>query len=70
MGGKLFGDKGYLSQSLSECLMQQDLQLITKIRKIYEATTCFSIRQIALEKTSHDRKRHRSIEKHLADRTF
>ena len=31
--GKLFGDKGYLSQSLSERLMQQDLQLITKVRK-------------------------------------
>lgn len=31
--GKLCGDKGYLSQSLSERLMQQDLQLITKVRK-------------------------------------
>lgn len=31
--GKLFGDKGYLSQSLSECLLRQDLQLITKVRK-------------------------------------
>jgi len=33
MWGKLFGDKGYLSQSLSARLMQQDLQLITKVRK-------------------------------------
>lgn len=31
--GKLFGDKGYLSQSLSERLMMQDLHLITKVRK-------------------------------------
>lgn len=31
--GKLFGDKGYLSQTLSERLMKQDLQLITKVRK-------------------------------------
>lgn len=31
--GKLFGDKGYLSQSLSERLLRQDLQLITKVRK-------------------------------------
>jgi len=31
--GKLFGDKGYLSQALSEHLMMQDLQLITKVRK-------------------------------------
>ena len=33
MWGELFGDKGYLSQSLSERLRQQDLQLITKVRK-------------------------------------
>lgn len=31
--GKLCGDKGYLSESLSERLMLQDLQLITKVRK-------------------------------------
>jgi hypothetical protein len=31
--GKLFGDKGYLSQDLSERLLMQDLQLITKVRK-------------------------------------
>lgn len=31
--GKLFGDKGYLSQALSERLLMQDLQLITKVRK-------------------------------------
>jgi len=33
MWGKLFGDKGYLSQALSEQLLMQDLQLITKVRK-------------------------------------
>lgn len=33
MWGKLCGDKGYLSQSLSERLMEQDLQLIAKVRK-------------------------------------
>lgn len=31
--GKLFGDKGYLSQSLFETLLKQDLQLITHVRK-------------------------------------
>jgi len=30
--GKLFGDKGYLSQPLCEQLLEQDLQLITKLR--------------------------------------
>jgi hypothetical protein len=31
--GKLFGDKGYLSQSLFETLFQQGLQLVTPLRK-------------------------------------
>ena len=31
--GKLFGDRGYLSQKLFEILLEQDLQLITKLRK-------------------------------------
>ena len=31
--GKLFGDRGYLSQKLVEALLEQDLQLITKRRK-------------------------------------
>jgi transposase len=31
--GKLFGDKGYISQKLVATLFEQDLQLITPIRK-------------------------------------
>lgn len=31
--GKLFGDRGYISQPLQEVLSQQNLQLITKLRK-------------------------------------
>ena len=31
--GKLFGDKGYISQALFEELLQQDLLLITTVRK-------------------------------------
>jgi hypothetical protein len=31
--GKLFGDKGYLSQPLFDTLLKQDLQLITHVRK-------------------------------------
>jgi hypothetical protein len=31
--GKLFGDRGYISQALQEVLRAQDLQLITKIKK-------------------------------------
>lgn len=33
MWGKLFGDKGYISQALFELLFKQNLQLITKIKK-------------------------------------
>ena len=33
LSGKLFGDKGYISQELFDKLMEQDVQLITKIRK-------------------------------------
>ena len=31
--GKLFGDRGYISQKLFETLLEQNLQLITKLRK-------------------------------------
>lgn len=31
--GKLFGDRGYISKALQEALSEQNLQLITKIRK-------------------------------------
>ena len=31
--GKLFGDRGYISQALQEVLSRQNLQLITKIKK-------------------------------------
>jgi hypothetical protein len=31
--GKLFGDRGYISQTLFETLLEQNLQLITKLRK-------------------------------------
>ena len=31
--GKLFGDRGYISQALQDVLSAQDLQLITKIKK-------------------------------------
>jgi hypothetical protein len=31
--GKLFGDRGYLSQSLFEDLLEQGIKLVTKVRK-------------------------------------
>ena len=34
--GKLFGDKGYLSQPLTNQFLEQDVQLITSLRKNME----------------------------------
>ena len=34
--GKLFGDRGYISKNLFELLLQQNIQLITTIKKKYE----------------------------------
>ena len=31
--GKIFGDKGYISKALFEALLEEDLQLITRLRK-------------------------------------
>jgi len=31
--GKLFGDKGYISKPLADLLLEQDVQLITGLRK-------------------------------------
>ena len=31
--GKLFGDRGYISQALHDTLKQQGVELITKLRK-------------------------------------
>jgi len=33
LNGKLFGDRGYISQELFERLYQKDIQLITRLRK-------------------------------------
>jgi hypothetical protein len=33
LSGKLFGDRGYISQKLFETLLEQNLQLITQLRK-------------------------------------
>ncbi len=33
LSGKLFGDKGYLSQKLFATLLEQNIQLVTKLRR-------------------------------------
>jgi hypothetical protein len=48
--GKLFGDRGYISQKLQEVLSQQGLQLITKIRKNMKNRLLSVFDQIVLRK--------------------
>ena len=48
--GKLFGDRGYISQSLAEVLSQQGLQLVTKIRKNMKNRLLSVFDQILLRK--------------------
>lgn len=48
--GKLFGDRGYISQPLQEMLSQQNLQLITKIKKTMKNRLLSVFDQIRLRK--------------------
>lgn len=48
--GKLFGDKGYISQSLSELLFRDGIQLITKVKKNMQKQNLSAIDSILLRK--------------------
>jgi DDE family transposase len=48
--GKLFGDKGYISQALSELLFQDGVQLITKVRKNMKKQNISDVDAILLRK--------------------
>jgi hypothetical protein len=48
--GKLFGDKGYISQALSELLFQDGIQLITKVRKNMKKQNLSDVDAILLRK--------------------
>ena len=48
--GKRFGDKGYISQALSELLFQDGIQLITKVRKNMKEKPMSDIEKILLRK--------------------
>ena len=50
--GKLFGDKGYISQKLFELLLQQNIQLITSIKKNMKNRLIPLIDKILLRKRS------------------
>lgn len=50
--GKLFGDKGYLSKSLAETLMEQGVKLITKVRRNMKAIALSAFDKAILRKRS------------------
>lgn len=50
--GKLFGDKGYISQALSDLLFEDGVQLITKVRKNMKNKPLSDIEKILLRKRS------------------
>jgi len=50
--GKLFGDKGYLSKSLTTALLEKNVQLITSIRKNMKPQIMSEIDRLLLRKRS------------------
>jgi hypothetical protein len=66
--GKLFGDKGYLSQPLAQqVLVTQGLHLITKLRRQDAQPSARVVRQAPFTQTCHHRNHHRSAQKYLSD---
>jgi hypothetical protein len=52
LSGKLFGDRGYISQKLFEQLWEQGVQLITKLRKNMKNTLLPLLDKLLLRKRS------------------
>ncbi len=72
--GKLFGDKGYISQKLFETLMEQGLKLITRIRKnmknqLVPLEEKVLLRKRALIETVHDQLKNISQIEHTRHRS-
>jgi hypothetical protein len=73
--GKLFGDKGYLSKSLYEQLLAQDLHLITKLRrkmqnKLMPLLDKILLRKRAIIETIVDQLKNISQIEHTRHRSF
>ena len=73
--GKLFGDKGYISQPLFDLLFQQGLQLITKIKKnmknkLMPMTDKILLRKRALIETVNDPLKNISQIEHTRHRSL
>ena len=72
--GKLFGDRGYISQKLFEMLLEQNLQLITKLRKtmrnkLLPLADKLLLRKRALIETINDQLKNQSQIEHSRHRS-
>ena len=72
--GKLFGDRGYISQKLFEALLEQNLQLITKLRKtmrnkLLPLADKLLLRKRALIETINDQLKNSSQIEHTRHRS-
>lgn len=72
--GKLFGDRGYISLSLFEELLEKNIQLITKIRnnmknKLMDITDKFLLRKRAIIETINDQLKNISQIEHTRHRS-
>jgi len=75
MSGKLFGDKGYISQKLFEKLMKQGVQLITKMKKnmknkLMPLFDAILLRKRALIETVNDQLKNISQIEHTRHRSI
>jgi len=75
MWGKLFGDKGYISQALFELLFKQNLQLITEIKKnmknkLMPMADKILLRKRALIETVNDQLKNISQVEHTRHRSI
>jgi hypothetical protein len=66
--GKLFGDKGYVSQPLFETLYAEGVQLVSEAQAGDAQPPAAILRQDHAEKARHHRERQRPAQEHLADR--
>jgi len=72
--GKLFGDKGYISQNLFDLLFAQDVQLVTKIKrnmknKLMPLFDKLMLRKRAIVETIHDQLKNISQIQHTRHRS-
>src|SRR5437588_8958209 len=73
--GRLFGDKGYISQALAALLQAQDLRLITKLKKnmknkFLALTDKLLLRKRALIETVNDQLKNISQIEHTRHRSL